>query len=351
MVGRGKKVVERRRHPRAIACDQSTSYPRLVMAEVQLPEPGRPYVLVEPAGERRIADAEVSLITDLYKTHGALLLRGFGTDVPQFRDFARGFCPTYVVNESPGRIPIEPENNIHTVDSGVGPFALHSELSREPWRPDAAFFACFTAPARGGATTVCDGVELVRALPEEVRQGLTGRRLLHLKPTWPELLEFWLGSRDPSDQMLANPPSWCPYQFRRIEDSIVCSFSRPALQRPMFIDAPAFANILLFARFTINRRDYPLLDNGEPVPEPWLRAIKRAGDALSAEVKWQSGDVLMLDNTRFMHGRTAIQDANERFIATFFGYLSFAVPDPEEPQNALWRKSDFCPPFAPTSRR
>jgi hypothetical protein len=320
------------------------------MPNVQLPEPGRPYVLLEPAGEQRIADVDSSLIIELHKAHGALLFRGFGAGVPEFGAFTGAFCPTHVANQSAGRMPIDPEHNIRSVDPGVGAFALHSELSREPWTPDAAFFACLSAPSREGATTICDGIELVRAMPEEVRRGLTGRRLLHLKPTWPELLEFWLGTADPSDELLANPPTSCPYHFRRMQGSVIRYFSRPALHRPMFADEPAFANFLLFARFTRNRRDYPLLDNGNPVPEPWLQAIKAVGDRLSAEVVWQPGDVLMLDNTRFMHGRTAIVNANERLIASFFGYLGFAIPDPEEPPNAPWRQGNFCPPLAAHER-
>ena len=55
----------------------------------------------------------------------------------------------------------------------------------------------------------------------------------------------------------------------------------------------------------------------------------------------------MLDNTRFMHGRTAIADVSERLIATFFGYLAFAMPDPEEPPKALWRQANFSPPLPP----
>ena len=55
----------------------------------------------------------------------------------------------------------------------------------------------------------------------------------------------------------------------------------------------------------------------------------------------------MLDNTRFMHGRTAITDPGERLIATFFGYLNFALPDPEEPADAPWRRADFYPPGPP----
>ena len=320
------------------------------MPNIRPPEPGRPYVLVEPSGEQRILDIDRSLIVELYKSHGALLLRGFGADVPQFREFTQGFCPTHVVNESLGRRPIEPEHNIHTVDPGVRAFPLHSELSREPWRPDVAFFACLSAPNDGSATTVCDGVALARALPQDVREGLAGRRLLHVMPTWPELLEFWLGDANPDDETLAHPPSWCPYQFHRLGGNVVRYFSRPALHRPMFSDEPAFANFLLFARFKQDRRDFPLLDDGELVPEPWLQAIKATAEDLTAELVWQPGDLLMLDNTRFMHGRTAIQDISERLIATFFGYLSFAIPDSEEPPNALWRQGNFHPPVPPHVR-
>ena len=320
------------------------------MAKIHQPQLGRPYVLVEPAGEKRLSDLDVGLIVDLYKINGALLFRGFKADVAQFAKFAGDFCSTYVVNQSAGRLSIDPERNIRSVDLGTGAFALHSELSREPWSPDAAFFACLSPPTRGGATTVCDGVELVRAMPEAVRRGLAGRRLLHLKPTWSELLHFWLGNSEPSDEILANPPLECPYRFRRLDNQVVAYFSRPALQRPMFMEEPAFANFVLFARFTRNRRGYPLLDDGQLIPESWLHAIKAAADRSSTEVAWQTGDVLMLDNTRFMHGRTAIVDARERLIATFFGYLNFAMPSAEEPPNAIWRQANFCPPIGPHER-
>jgi alpha-ketoglutarate-dependent taurine dioxygenase len=320
------------------------------MPHIHLPEPGRPQVLIEAAGETDILDVDPGRIVELYKAHGALLLRGFGLDVPGFNAFARQFCTTSVVNESPGRSPIDPDNNIHTVDGGTGAFSLHPELSREPWKPDAAFFACFSAPSRGGATTFCDGVELVRAMPEPVRRGLEQRRLLHIKQTWPELLEFWLGTPEPDDTLLANPPAGCPYEFRRYDDEILRIFTRPALHRPMFTEGPAFGNFLLFARFNNKRVGYPLLDDGTPVPDDWLEAIRDTGEQLKAEVAWRPGDVLMLDNSRFMHGRTAIVDPGERLIATFFGYLGFALPDPEEPPDPIWRRTDFCPPLPPRRR-
>jgi len=118
----------------------------------------------------------------------------------------------------------------------------------------------------------------------------------------------------------------------------------------MFTEGPAFGNFLLFARFNNKRIGYPLLDDGNAVPDSWLEAIRDTGETLKAEVAWRPGDVLMLDNTRFMHGRTAITDPGERLIATFFGYLGFALPDPEEPPDPIWRRTDFCPPLPPKRR-
>jgi hypothetical protein len=317
------------------------------MAIVHLPRPGQPHVLVEAAGERSILDLDAEAIIRLYKERGALLFRGFGADAAQFREFAWKFCSTAVFNESPGRQPIEPEYNIHTVDGGVREFSLHPELSREPWKPDIAMFACFSAPSRGGETVICDGVDLVRHLPDAVRQGLAGRRLLHIKPTWPSLLEYWLGTPEPSDAQMAAPPPDCPFTFHRVHGDIVRVFTRPALHKPMFIDAAAFGNFLLFARFNLGRPDYPVLDDGHPVPEAWLQAIKATGDRLKVPVVWQPGDVVMLDNTRFLHGRNAILDPGERLIATFFGYVKFALPDADEPDDARWRKPGFRHPSPP----
>jgi alpha-ketoglutarate-dependent taurine dioxygenase len=321
--------------------------PLVAMPLIRLPEAGRPYVLIEATGETGVDQVNPDAIIELFKTHGAILLRGFGADVNQFRHFAKQFCATSVFNESPGRSPIDDANNIHSVDGGTNAFSLHPELAREPWKPDAAFFACFSPPSAGGETTICDGVALVREMPEVVRRGLEQRRLFYVKSTWPELLAYWLGTPEPTDAQLAAPPPNCPYTFRRIGGQIGRIFSRPALHKPMFSDDPAFGNFLLFARFNNGRSDFPVLDNGQPVPEEWLQAIKATGDRLACPINWQEGDVLMLDNSRFMHGRNAILDTSERRIATYFGYLRFAPVNPEEPPDPIWRREDFRPPVPP----
>ncbi len=314
------------------------------MPDIIMPTSGRPYLTIQATSEVSPLDLSAETVIAQYKLHGALLLRGFLTDVDVFGRFTQQFCASSVFNESPGRQLLDDSNNIQTVDGGLEAFPLHPELSREPWKPDICFFACLNPPRELGATTVCDGVEIVRHLPPALRDELAHRRLLYMQPAAPEILAYWLGTATPSDAQLNAPPPSCPYAFRRIGAQIVRTFTRPVLHTPMFTAEPAFGNFLLFARYMLGLPHFPVFEDGTSVPDSWMRAIKQIGDELTAAVTWQRGDILMLDNTRFMHGRTAIAAGDGRLIASYFGYLNFALPNAEEPVDPPWRRGSFRPP-------
>lgn len=313
--------------------------------DVMAPVTGRPWVQIVATGETSPLAVPADTIMTLLKQHGAVLLRGFGADLTSLGPFTTQFCSGSVFNESPDRQLLDAGHNIQSVNGGSEAFPLHPELSREPWKPDVCFFACLNPPVAMGATTVCDGVDLVRHLPAGLRDALGARRLRYVQPAPPTVLEYWLGTPDPSDAQLAAPPAHCPYGFARVGEIVVRHFTRPALHTPMFTDAPAFGNFLLFSRYYNNRKGFPSFDDGRPVPDDWLDIVKATGDALTAAVVWQRGDLLMLDNSRFMHGRTAVIPDDGRLIASFFGYLKDAPVNPEEPVGAPWRTSAFRPPL------
>lgn len=311
---------------------------------VELPSDDRPTALVSSTLAAPPISVAPELIERLLRDHGAILLRGFGFDVAGFRAFAERLCVTAVSNESPDRRLIEPGTAIQTVNLGVDPFPLHPELSREPWRPDVCLFACFDPPARGGETTLCDGAAIVRRLPAAIAEAMSGRRLLYIQEAGPALLGRWLGSPTPGDALLAAPPPACPYWFRRVGERIVRGFSRPLLQRSLFGDEPVFGNFLLFARDYLGRSNIPLLDDGSPVPAAWLDAVRAAAEPITYAHGWRQGDLVLLDNSRFMHGRRAILDPRARRIASYFGYLACAPPQPDEPLDPVWRRAILDPP-------
>ena len=314
------------------------------MTRTSLPTAARPFVRLDSDKSETLDSVNPQLVRELYKEHGALLLRGFSSDLEEFRRFAVDLCPIAVHNDSRTRVKLGPQD-IQSVSLGTLAFPLHPELSREPWKPDTCFFYCINPPTSGGATTICDGVAIVRELPAELKQTMAGRRLKYTLGARVEELQYWLGTSQPDEAALADPPPHCPYRFERVGSQLTRVFTRPLLHRPMFTDELAFGNFLLFARF-LRGRTFPLLDDGTPVPEEWLQTVKQVSDRLTVPIAWQRGDLLILDNSRFMHGRTAVTEGDDRLIATYFGYLEFAVPDKEEPPNAIWRQPGFQPPSA-----
>lgn len=310
-----------------------------------------PLLVIKGSGGISPMAVDEAFVERAFRRHGALLLRGFDLDVGTFRQFADRFCETSVFNESPNRALIDAKSNIQSVDLGTDPFPLHPELSREPWRPDACLFACLSAPQSGGETTICDGVEIVRRLPPALVEEMLTRSLLYLQPASPEVLEYWLGTATPDARQLESPPPQCPYFFREVGGSIMRGFSRPLLHKPMFHDGPAFGNFLLFARDVLGIPHFPRLDDGQCVPDEWLDAVRQTAAPITHAVAWRRGDILILDNSRFMHGRRAIANPRDRKIASFFGYLGFAPRNEYEPIDAPWRTRHFRPPTTEGKRR
>ena len=314
------------------------------MIAFHAPTPDQPlgaFRAAHPIAPDEIGEAD---FIDCYKTYGALLLSGFSVNIETFNSFTRKFCTGAVFNESRNREVLDPTHNIQSVNSGPAAFALHPELSREPWRPDVCIFWCISPPTSGGETTICDGVEIVRRMPPSLRAAFTNRRLLYRRQATPEELAYWLKTPIPSEDQWRNPPAGCPYRFTMQDGRLFREFSRPALHKPMFHSERAFGNFLLFARYMHGHRHSPGFENGEIVPDEIVAAVKAIGDELSVPISWKAGDIVVIDNSRFMHGRNAIQDPSRRRIASYFGYLRFAIPDAEEPEHAPWRYGYFRPP-------
>lgn len=308
------------------------------------PTSANPLAMVEGDGSSALLSLPRERVFALFRDFGAVLLRAFPADVTSFGEFARQFCPVPIHNESGKRVPLDESGGVQSVNLGLKPFPLHPELSREPWKPDAAFFYCDTPPSVGGQTTVCDGIEIVHRLPAELREAMAECRIRYAVPATPADLQYWLGTNDPDPALLESPPASCPFTFVERDGSLMRCFTRPLLHRTRFQHELAWGNFLLFARYLRGVKTYPLLDDWSPVPDEWVAAVKSVSDEITAPVGWRAHDVLMVDNSRFMHGRTDVMPGDSRRIATYFGYLADAEPDLEEPPSPPWRRQGFNPP-------
>jgi hypothetical protein len=311
------------------------------MVTTALPDENRSYVkLTAEDASSSLLDLDVHEIEQLYKTHGAILFRGFHFDVDVFRELTGRFCSHFVFNESRNRNVVDKEHQIQSVNIGTTDICLHPEMAREPYKPDVCWFACITPARSGGETFICDGVEIVKRMPSEAIEAMRDRRLLYRRPATVDEVTFWLKTDQITDENLNNPPEDCPYEFWRKDDKIGRRFWTPALHKPMFSEDLAFGSFLLLARFNLGNRSFPLFEDGSVIPDDLVDIIMNVAEEIKEPIDWRPNDVVMLDNTRYMHGRNEIGDPENRNIVSQFGYLKFALPGPEEGPNARWRKPD-----------
>ena len=185
---------------------------------------------------------------------------------------------------------------------------------------------------------LCDGVAIAAGLAPQTRRAVENRGLLYREDTPLAAFAELFGVSAPSAALLERLSATVPFRFERHGDRIFRSFRRPFLHRPLFTDALAFGNFLLFARYMLNARGYPTFEDGAMIPDALSDEIRRVAEPLTVAHRWQAGEILMVDNSRFMHGRNEATDLAERVIWTQLGYARFAPQ--ERAAGEPWRVAD-----------
>lgn len=301
--------------------------------------PHYPPMVVPSRLFQSIDSLDVDEVLALYREHGALLFRGFRLTKKNFWTFGGQYCSSFVRNGSGGRSVISKDTRVQTVGCGGDLFPFHPEIARDPWKPDLAMFGCLSAPKEGGETLISDGCEVVKAMSPALRDELMKRQFHYLSTTSPEVCQRWLEIEDIDAETLERLKDKPPFRFTLNEDgSLLKLYVAPALHKPMFTDDLAFGSFLLFSRFFHSNKHFPVFEDGSEVADELCTTINELAYSVSYAHSWQKGDVLMLDNTRFMHARPDFNDDGNRLIMSQFGFLGSAPISAAELATQPWRQ-------------
>jgi alpha-ketoglutarate-dependent taurine dioxygenase len=271
-----------------------------------------------PADE--LLSVDTGLITSLFKTYGVVLFRSFVVGIDRFQALAGQYSFAQVRYPSDLRRPVSEDRSVQTVDVTMDAIPLHSELSHTPFRPDICWFHCVRAPADGGETTLCDGSLLSSALPHATRDLLAGRMLRYRRRTSVSFLYRMLGTSDAAaiQQFLEGADG----KYYRVRGSEVSqNFVCPVFDTPKYLNEPVFANNIIHNDRPGKALRYPTLEDGTTIPSQAIASIRDAAKSCTFDIHWEDGDLLMFDNTRFMHGRRRIIGP-DRVIWTQFSCAS-----------------------------
>ena len=264
---------------------------------------------------------------------GVILFRGFDFSLESFESFSSIFCHDFHTVGTRVKLRKHDGDGFSTeVFRNNFSLLAHSEGTYRPWppAPELCFFYCVTPPSEaGGETTLIDGLSFYDRLPIDLRERLMESGVIyqsHWEPArWQA--EFGVESSDELKQLLCKFPG---VEFRLENENLDIRY-RADVFKTTSLGKPAFANAMLAHLPYVNHPNYQdnriyfkpdnqvFFGDGQKISDHVITQLIDIHDDILLAHRWQKGDLLLIDNTRFMHGRRMTAVPCERILVSRFG--------------------------------
>lgn len=274
--------------------------------------------LIQNKTAQSILQVSVEQTLSNFKSFGVLLFQGFGVDYEQMKVFAEKFSSRFVLDKD--RPIVDPRNKYVTlVNPGMHYVSPHCENANSPFRPDVIWFCCGVPASQGGETLYWDGVRVWKELDEEIKQLFIAKKIKFFQKfpsaDWKRFLG--LGSTLADVERTLNGIPGLSYKINE-DQSISIEYVCSAVVKTKYDHQDAFANSLI-AEYK-NPKGVVTFADGSLIPSTVINQIQQVMNNLTEVIPWQSGDLVMIDNSRFLHGRRSFAD-RKRKIYSLLSYM------------------------------
>ncbi|BDM83939.1 TauD/TfdA family dioxygenase [Acaryochloris marina] len=273
------------------------------------------YPLSENAGVKYLGNNEnisqlnEESIIDSFLSEGVILFRGFDTDIESFTQFSNKLSNNFM-DYSGGvfnRRVINGNPTILTVNDFNNEVRLHGEMYYQKTIPQMLWFYCHQPASSDGETIICDGKRFYNALNDSLKELFRHKKLRYVskmdKSAW--IKRYKTDNLSDLKRICeSNDVQLYVNEDQSIETHFICPIVHPSRSREYLV----FINSLLPAK-----KMYPdsvTFDDGSKIDEDIMLQLNDIAEKLVVEICWEKGDILMIDNTRIMHGRRAFLDDN-----------------------------------------
>lgn len=260
-------------------------------------------------------------VKQLFKSAGVLLFRGFDVDALEMKAFAGRFSSRF--NRDRLRPQVDGSGGlVQLVNEGMGYAEPHSEQANSPFRPDAIWFCCETPPDAGGETFVVDGVEVWRELDDDLKALFATKKIRFFQRYTADRWKLFLGPDADLHDVRRSLEGREGVSYHVAEDdSVYLEYLCSAVVKTKYGHEDAFVNSLLTEREN-TLGDLMSFDDGTPITSAMAKRVKCTMARATETIAWEPGDLAMIDNTRFLHGRNAFTDTRRR-IYSCLSFLDF----------------------------
>jgi alpha-ketoglutarate-dependent taurine dioxygenase len=245
-----------------------------------------------------ISTLDVDEIKALFKSSGLILFRGFELDADKFRDFTTNFTDHFLLYYNIHRRYVG--DGTQTVELFKKAIPFHGELAYLPRvaptlrSPDIIWFYCVSHPPHSGETMTCDGIRVLSELSEPTRQLFMEKklkyRLEHSAALWHSIAE----TREQVEEILRHIEGVKNWRFDE-EDTLFWEYETFAARRTRYTDQLAFVNNIFCS-------GCPFEDDSA-ISSNVIDELYEVTERVNVPIQWQYNDLVMVDNSRCMHGR------------------------------------------------
>ncbi|MEH2238967.1 TauD/TfdA family dioxygenase [Nostoc sp.] len=269
---------------------------------------------------QNIFHISVAETMELFKSSGVILFRGFGVTANQMKDFSEQFSDKHIIDFT--KVSINSDKFVNFVDGGMDGLIPHCENSCFPFRPDVIWFCCTVPAEQEGETLFWDGVRVWEELSQESKQLFLSKQLKFSYNNVPvDTLKGITGSdANTIDDIkrILDSLDGVSYQFND-DQTVSVEYTCSSIVKNKYSHQNAFANHFWVYQ---KKTEEAIFDDGSRASDEVADEIEIIFDKLTEKIPWEAGDLVMMDNSRFLHGRRAFND-NRRQVFTTLSNLKF----------------------------
>jgi alpha-ketoglutarate-dependent taurine dioxygenase len=255
-----------------------------------------------------VLSLDVLEIQNLFKSSGIILFRGFEVSDQTFPSFVSPFTSQFLRDYGNSKTSDPSGGFVQSVTLGTKPIELHCENAVCAERPDIIWFYCAAPALKGGETTFCDGVTVWQQLSDSTKQLFLTKKVKYII-TVPR--EMYL-NKDEEIVLHVGALKFAgtTYRFNN-DESLTIEYVVSAVNKTKYGSQLAFANSIT--------GPYPsyktTFEDNSDIPVAITHEIQQIHEKLTENIPWQAGDLVMIDNSRFSHGRRAFDDKQRRIFS------------------------------------
>jgi hypothetical protein len=259
----------------------------------------------------------------LMHEHGAVLFRGFKVEASDFVQFSARFCSQFLEHGAPEFRPRRSaDKTVAQAVIGNDSVSMHAEMNYSPMRPDVLWMHCTQPATRGGDTLLADSRQVLKNLPDATRKLFETRRVRYRHVLKSEIWKYntKLTDRDQAVLLLNCVPN--VVAMIADDDAIQMDFETDAIRPTGRSGELGFLNsVENVCEYADRVQTSVSFADGEPISAAVLADIGKAALAAATPIKWQPADVVIIDNSRLLHGRTSFE-GDARVLDVRFGMLA-----------------------------